>query len=43
MTMGKMAGIALTVGLLEGGITPRVEMEKVADVVIDSLSDIQAL
>jgi phosphoglycolate phosphatase-like HAD superfamily hydrolase len=43
MTMGKMAGIALTVGLLEGDITPRVEMEKVADVVIDSLSDIQAL
>lgn len=43
MTMGKKAGVALTVGTLEGGITPRVEMEKVADVVIDSLSEIQTL
>jgi phosphoglycolate phosphatase len=43
MTMGKNAGIALTVGVLEGGITPRAEMEKVADVVIDSLSEIQTL
>ncbi len=43
MTMGKRAGIALTVGVLEGGITPRTEMEKVADVVIDSLSEIQTL
>jgi phosphoglycolate phosphatase len=34
MTMGKKAGIALTVGVLEGGITPR-------DVVIDSLSEIR--
>ncbi len=41
MTMGKKAGIALTVGIIEGGITPRVEMEKVADVVIDSLSEIR--
>jgi len=43
MTMGKKAGIALTVGVLAGGITPRTEMEKVADVVIDSLSEIQTL
>jgi phosphoglycolate phosphatase len=43
MTMGKRAGIALTVGVLEGGITPRTEMEKVADVVIGSLSEIQTL
>ena len=43
MTMGKKAGIALTVGVLEGGITRRTQMEKVADVVIDSLSEIQAL
>jgi phosphoglycolate phosphatase len=42
MTMGKKAGIALTVGVLEGGITPRAEMEKVADVVIGSLSEIQS-
>jgi phosphoglycolate phosphatase len=41
MTMGKKAGIALTVGVLEGGITPRTQMEKVADVVIDSLSEIR--
>lgn len=43
MAMGKKAGIALTVGILEGGITPRAEMEKVADVVIDSLSEIHPL
>ncbi len=43
MTMGKKAGIALTVGIIEGGITPRAEMEKVADVVIDSLSEIHTL
>jgi phosphoglycolate phosphatase len=43
MTMGKKAGIALTVGVLEGGITPRTEMEKVADIVIDSLSEIHTL
>ena len=43
MTMGKKAGIALNVGILEGGITPRAEMEKVADVVINSLSEIQPL
>lgn len=43
MTMGKKAGVALTVAVLEGGITPRAEMEEVADVVIDSLSEIHAL
>jgi len=43
MAMGKEAGIALTVGVLEGGITSRAEMEKVADVVIDSLSEIRPL
>ena len=41
MTMDKKAGIALTVGVLEGGITRRTQMEKVADVVIDSLSEIR--
>ncbi len=43
MTMGKKAGVALTVGVLEGGITSRTEMEKVGDIVIDSLSEIQTL
>jgi phosphoglycolate phosphatase len=43
MTMGKKAGIGLTVGVLEGGITPRTALEKVADVVIDSLSEIHTL
>jgi phosphoglycolate phosphatase len=43
MDMGKEAGIALTVGVLEGGITSRAEMEKAADIVIDSLSEIRPL
>ncbi len=43
MDMGKEAGIALTVGVLEGGLISRAEMEKVADVVIDSLSEIRPL
>ena len=43
MRMGKKAGIALTVGVLEGSITPRAEMEKVADVVIDSLAELRPL
>jgi phosphoglycolate phosphatase len=43
MIMGRKAGISLTVGVLEGGITPRTEMEKVADVVIDSLLEIRPL
>jgi phosphoglycolate phosphatase len=43
MTMGKKAGLALTVGILEGGITPRAEMEKAADVVIDSLAEIHTV
>lgn len=43
MRMGKKAGIALTVGILEGSITPRAQMEKVADVVIDSLVELRPL
>jgi phosphoglycolate phosphatase len=43
MAMGKKAGIGLTVGILEGGITPRSELEKTADVVIDSLAEIHPL
>ncbi len=40
MMMGRGAGVALTVGILEGGVTPRVELEKVADLVIDSIRDL---
>jgi len=37
MMMGKRAGVALTVGTLEGGVTPREELEKVADIVVNSI------
>jgi len=37
MMMGKRAGVGLTVGILEGGVTPREELEKVADVVLESI------
>ena len=40
MTTGKNAGVALVIGILEGGITPREELEKVADVVLDSIRDL---
>jgi phosphoglycolate phosphatase-like HAD superfamily hydrolase len=40
MVTGKKAGVALTIGILEGGITPREELEKVADVVLDSIRDV---
>jgi hypothetical protein len=30
----------LTVGILEGGVTPREELEKVADLVVDSTRDL---
>jgi phosphoglycolate phosphatase len=40
MMMGKSAGAALTVGILEGGVTPREELEKVADLVVDSIRDL---
>src|SRR4030043_1586732 len=40
MMMGKRAGVALTVGILEGGVTPREELEKVADLVVDSIQDL---
>ena len=42
MMAGKEAGVALTIGVLEGGITPREELEKVADAVVDSIRDIIA-
>jgi phosphoglycolate phosphatase len=40
MMMGKRAGVALTIGILEGGVTPREELEKVADIVLDSIRDL---
>ena len=39
--MGKRAGVALTIGILEGGVTPREELEKVADLVVDSIRDLK--
>jgi phosphoglycolate phosphatase-like HAD superfamily hydrolase len=41
MMTGKRAGVALTVGILEGGVTPRQELEKVADLVVDSIRDLR--
>jgi HAD superfamily hydrolase (TIGR01509 family) len=41
MMMGKRAGVALTVGILEGGVTPREELEKVADLVVNSIRDLK--
>ncbi len=41
MLMGKKAGIALTVGILEGGVTPREELEKVADIVVESIQELK--
>jgi phosphoglycolate phosphatase len=41
MVMGKRAGVALSVGILEGGVTPREELEKVADLVVQSIRDIR--
>jgi phosphoglycolate phosphatase len=41
MLMGKRAGVALTVGILEGGVTPREELEKVADLVVNSIQDLR--
>ncbi len=41
MMMGKGAGVALTVGILEGGVTPREELEKKADLVVNSIRDLK--
>ena len=41
MVMGKSAEVALSIGIVEGGITPREELEKVADVVFDSIRDLR--
>jgi phosphoglycolate phosphatase-like HAD superfamily hydrolase len=40
MMTGKRTGIALTVGILEGDVTPREELEKVADLVVNSIRDL---
>jgi phosphoglycolate phosphatase-like HAD superfamily hydrolase len=41
MMTGKRAEVALTIGILEGGVTPREELEKVADIVVDSIQDLK--
>ena len=41
MMMGKRAGVVLTIGILEGGVTPRDELEKVADLVVNSIRDLK--
>lgn len=41
MMMGKRAGVALTIGILEGGVTPREELEKVADLVVHSIRELK--
>ncbi|OGP92937.1 MAG: hypothetical protein A2156_10310 [Deltaproteobacteria bacterium RBG_16_48_10] len=41
MKMGKRADLALTVGIVEGGVTPREELEKVADLVVDSIWELK--
>jgi phosphoglycolate phosphatase-like HAD superfamily hydrolase len=40
MMMGKRAGVALTIGILEGGVTLREELEKAADLVVNSIRDL---
>jgi len=40
MMMGKRAGVALTIAILEGGVIPREELEKVADVVVNSIQEL---
>lgn len=41
MMMGERAGVALTIGILEGGVTPREELEKVADLVVGSIREVK--
>ncbi|MCX8117305.1 MAG: HAD family hydrolase [Desulfobacterota bacterium] len=41
MLMGKRAGVAVTVGILEGGVTPREELETVADLVVESIRELK--
>lgn len=41
MVMGKQAGVALSIGVLEGGVTPKEELEKVADLVVYSIRELK--
>jgi len=41
MIMGKRAGVALKIGILEGGVTPREGLEKVADIVVNSIRELK--
>jgi phosphoglycolate phosphatase len=41
MKMGKAAGLASTIGIVEGGVTSREELERVADIVMDSIRDLK--
>jgi phosphoglycolate phosphatase-like HAD superfamily hydrolase len=41
MMTGRRAGVALAIGILEGGVTPREELEKVADIVVESIRDLK--
>ncbi len=41
MVMGKRAAVALTIGIVEGGVTSREELARVADVVFDSLRELR--
>jgi len=38
--MGKRAGVAITIGIVEGGVTSREELEKVADLVVNSIQEL---
>ena len=43
MEMGRLSGVGLVVGTVEGGITPREDLEKLADVVLDSVREIRIM
>ena len=43
MEMGRRAGVGLVIGVLEGGIADRKVLSEKADVVIDSVRDIEAI
>lgn len=41
MMMGKRAGVGLTIGILEGGVTPRDMLESWADLVLQSIRELR--
>lgn len=43
MEMGRRASVGLVVGILEGGVATKEDLEKDADLVIDSVRDIQSM